>query len=223
LVFFRLVFIVGRIAMSRSSIFLSLFIAVVLPLRAAAAADRTSRPESPKEEVVRGGSADYTLQPQDFIRVQVYGEPDLTRELRISHEGEIELPHIGRVDLRRKTLRQAEDMIRKRYDADYLVNPQINLTVLEYAPRTVQVFGMVGTPGVVLFPKEEGLTLTKAISMAGSFTRLANKKLVTLKRAQPDGTTKTYTINVEDLTKGASTEDWPLQPDDVINVPERIL
>jgi polysaccharide export outer membrane protein len=75
----------------------------------------------------------------------------------------------------------------------------------------------------VTFPEEEGLTLMKAISMAGSFTRLANKQKVTLKRVQPDGAYKTYTINADDLTKGDSAEDWPLQPDDVITVPERIL
>jgi polysaccharide export outer membrane protein len=87
----------------------------------------------------------------------------------------------------------------------------------------VFVSGSVGAPGVVLFPREQGLTLLDAISRAGSFNRLADKKHVTLKRTGADGKPDTFTINAEDLMKGDSTETWPLQPNDVINVPEKIL
>jgi polysaccharide export outer membrane protein len=204
--------------------FLTILFAAALPLGAASAPEKGSRAEAARGDAAREStSGDYILQPLDMIRIQINQEPDLSRELRISQEGSVHLPLIGRLDLRTKTVRQAEEMIRKAYDADYLVNPQVNLSVIKYAPRTVQVFGMVANPGVVTFPEEEGLTLMKAISMAGSFTRLANKKMVTLKRAQPDGSYKTYTINTEDLTRGDSPDDWPLQPDDVITVPERIL
>jgi polysaccharide export outer membrane protein len=74
-----------------------------------------------------------------------------------------------------------------------------------------------------LFPREQGLTLLDAISRAGSFNRLADKRHVTLKRTNADGKSETYTINAEDLAKGNTTETWPLLPNDVITVPERIL
>jgi len=207
---------------------IGLGIAAILPLRAANAG-KPAREESAKTDASndssRGSvSPDYVLVPQDVIRVKIYQEPDLTSELRISAEGLIELPLIKRIDLKGKTIRQAEETIRKLYDADYLVDPQVNVTILEYAPRTVEVFGAVNTPGVVSFPKEEVLTLTKAISLAGSTNRLANRKAVTLKRKMPDGTFESYNINLEDLIKGDSkAENWPLQPGDVITVPERIL
>ena len=95
--------------------------------------------------------------------------------------------------------------------------------VLEYAPRSVGVFGPVAKPGLVYFPKEEGMTLSRAISEAGSFTRLANSKKVVLKRTLPSGEIQTWTINVDELTKGENKDTWPLQPGDVITVPERIL
>ncbi len=209
---------------------IGLLFAAALPSCAAPAADRparedSTRTESPKTESAREiGSADWVLQPQDLIRIQIYKEPDLSGERRISQEGTIELALVGRVELRNKTLRQAEALIRSLYDKDYLVNPQVSLIVLEYAPRSVEVFGMVQTPGVVYFPKEEGMTLTGAISRAGSFTRLANKRAVTIRRTMPDGKVETLgPINVEDLTKGGATNTWPLQQGDVINVPEKIL
>lgn len=183
-----------------------------------AGSDRSSSGGAP--EAVTG---DYVLQPQDLVRVQIFQEPDLERELRISQEASIALPLIGNVDVRNKTVRQAEDAIRKLYDADFLVNPQVNLTVLEYAPRNVHVVGAVNTPGIVVFPKEEGLTLLGAISRAGSFSRLANRKQITLKRKMANGTIETYRIDVDELMKGETADTWPLEPGDVITVPERIL
>lgn len=199
---------------------LSLFSAVLLaaqevPERKGGPAGENGRPEV--------ASGNYVLQPQDLMRIQIFQEEELNRELRISQECTVALPLIGVVDLRNKTVAQAEAIIRKAYDADYLVNPQVNITVLEYAPRSVDVVGSVNNPGVVFFPKEEGLTLIGAISRAGSFSRLANKKMVTLKRTMPDGEPKTYKIDVDAMMRGDTTETWPLQPGDVITVPERLL
>ena len=181
----------------------------------------TARADAAKAEAP--GKLDYVLQPSDLIRIQVFQEEDLNREVRISQENSVNLPLIGNVDLTGKTARQAEELIRDLYERDYLVHPQVNLIVVEYVPRNVFVLGSVGTPGVVLFPREQGLTLLDAISRAGSFNRLADKKHVTLKRTNADGKSETYTINAEDLAKGNTTETWPLQPNDVITVPERIL
>ncbi len=178
--------------------------------------------------VVGGGKADavkgdYILQPQDLIRVQILREEELNREVRVSQELTVALPLIGIVDLKGKTVRQAEEDIRNAYDKDFLVNPQVNVFVIEYWKRFVKVFGSVNAPGVVVFPPEEGLTLLGAISRAGGFSRLADNKRVILTRTTPDGRAETSTINADDLLKRGTGEDVPLLPDDVINVGERIL
>jgi polysaccharide export outer membrane protein len=202
-----------------------LVVAALLPLRAIAASE-ISVTKSPKEASgdpkSSAVSSSYVLQPQDLIRVQIYKQEGLNRDLRISQEGKITLPLIGPVDLNGKTVLQAQELIRGLYDADYFVNPQINVTVLEYAPRRVYITGAVEHQGAIDFPKEEGLTLLAAVSGAGP-TRLANKKAVILKRTLPDGRTETNKINVDDLLKGDSNETWPLQPGDVITVPERAI
>lgn len=185
-----------------------------------AASDDSSKISSQRNQ---GTKVDYVLQPSDLLKIQVFQEDDLTREVRISQEYSVKLPLIENVDLRGKTVRQAEEYIRDLFGKDYLVSPQVNLFVLEYAPRRVFVAGAVTTPGVVLFQQEQGLILIDAISRAGSFNRLADKKRVTLKRTKNDGTTETVTINVEELMKGETTQTWPLQPGDVINVPEKII
>lgn len=184
----------------------------------------SARPDNGASSATRPEAAgDRLLQPQDLIRVEVFQEKDLERQVRISQEYTITLPLIQRVDLKNKTIRQAEELIRKLYDADYLVNPQINITVLEYAPRSVNVGGAVNTAGSIAFPKEEGLTLLQAISRAGGFSRLANKKKVILTRMSAEGKPISYEIDADALEKGITSEPWPLQPDDVITVREKLL
>ncbi|ATC64399.1 sugar transporter [Nibricoccus aquaticus] len=169
-------------------------------------------------------SGDFLLQPQDLIKVQVFQEPDLLREVRISQEGTINLPLINQVDLRNKTLRQAEQLIRDLYDRDFLVNPQITLVVVEYAKRTVNVLGNVNLPGAVPFPQEQKLNLIDAITRAGGFNRLADRKRVKLTRTSTDGKSETVEINADQLmNKGASAEKWVLQVGDTVYVPERVL
>ena len=130
---------------------------------------------------------------------------------------------IGEIDVRNLTVRKAQEHIRSLYDRDYLVNPQVSLIVLEYSKRSVNVLGSVNGQGQVQFPPEQGLTLLDAISKAGGFSRLADRKRVKLTRTSPDGKKETLIINADDIAGGATTETWPLIPDDVIFVPERVL
>ncbi|MBA3849254.1 MAG: sugar transporter [Opitutus sp.] len=166
---------------------------------------------------------DYILQPLDLLRIVVFQEPDLERQVRISQEHTVNLPLIGSVDLRNKSVRQAEEVIRARYDADYLKNPQITITVLEYTQRTVQVLGAVNQPGAIAFTPEKQMDLVEAIARAGGHARIADLKNVRLTRIGPDGRSQTSTINVDELMKGASSEKRLLQKGDIIFVPERIF
>ena len=203
---------------------------LLIALLGALVTDAASQETGAKSDVAKpdlskaeAGKGDYVLQPQDLIRVQIFQEEELNREVRISQESSVNLPLIGTVDLKGKTARQAEELIRELYDRDFLVNPQVNLTVLEYAKRYVNILGAVGSPGVVLFPQEESLTLIEAITRAGGFARIADRKHVTLKRTNADGKTETSVINADDLMKGRTNDTWPLQPGDVISVPEIIF
>ncbi len=168
-------------------------------------------------------STDYVMQPSDLIRVLIFQQPDLLREVRITQEYTITLPLIGTIDLRGRTVRQAEEIIRSLYDKDYLVNPQVNLTVLEYTQRTVQVVGAVNQPGAVVFPPEQKMGLIEAIARAGGQSRIADLKRVRLTRTNAEGKAENQIINVDDMMKGNSNEQYLLQKGDVVFVPERLL
>lgn len=195
--------------------FSTLLLALCLVTASFAADDRgASKPAA---------AVDYILQPLDLLRIVVFQEPDLERQVRIGQEYNINLPLIGSIDLKGKSVRQAEELIRARYDADFLKNPQITITVLEYTPRTVQVLGAVNQAGAISFTPEQQMTIMEAIGKAGGQSRLADVRKVRLTRQTAEGKSETFTINLDDLMKGTSTEKWPLIKGDVIFVPERIL
>jgi len=168
-------------------------------------------------------SSDYQLQPGDMVRVQVFQEPDLDRELRVSQEGQIALPMIGQVEVKNRALSAVEKNVRELYDRDFLVNPQVNITVLTYQKRAVNVMGAVNMPQAIEYPPEQTLTLLDAISRAGGFNRFADRKKVLLTRTFSDGRTEKYTINADQLISGTASERWVLLKDDVIFVPESVL
>lgn len=111
-------------------------------------------------------------------------------------------------------------MIRQLYDKDYLVNPQVTVTVLRYAERTVNVIGAVNSPQAVSFPIEQGLTLLEAITRAGGFSRIANQKDVRITRTDEQGNSKTFSVNAMRLIDSRSNNLWSLQVGDVVFVPE---
>ena len=171
----------------------------------------------------RGSTAarpDYILQPLDVLKVMVFQEDEINKqgEVRISEQATITLPLIGSISVRDKTVHQAESFIRDLYDKDYLVNPQVNVNVIKYAERFVNVNGAVNTAGRVPFPLEHGLTIVGAITAAGGQNRLANLKAVKLTRKG-----ETREINVDAIMKGAGADDIPLETEDTIFVPERII
>ncbi len=167
--------------------------------------------------------ASHKLQPMDLVKIQVHREPDLDREVRVSQDSTIVVPLLGLVDVTGRTVAQVQVLITELYRQEYLVNPQINLAVIEYASRTINVLGAVNSPGLFPLPPEKNLTFLDAIARSGGFSRVANRNKVVLIRTLPDGKTVNYTIDADQLTAGELNSRWPVQDGDTILVPERLL
>src|SRR6476646_5219556 len=77
-------------------------------------------------------SADYRLGPGDQIRVQVYQNPDLTVETRVSEQGTINYPLIGAVEIGGTTIGDAEKKIAAALrSGNFLKQPQVNIVLLQ--------------------------------------------------------------------------------------------
>ena len=121
----------------------------------------------------------YKLGSGDMISVRVLGEDDLKRErVRLSDAGTMSFPVLGEIRVRGMTAGALEDYITKGLKGRYLLNPQVNVTIDEY--RNFYVNGMVEKPGG--YPFSPGLTVRKAITLAGGFKERASREKINIIR-----------------------------------------
>ncbi len=167
-------------------------------------------------------STDYRLVTDDVIQIKVFQETDLDSVLRISKEGTITFPLIGSVQVGGKTPQDAALTIKAALAKDYLVNPQVNVTVVEYAKRLFTVLGQVQRPGSYDLPDRDTLTLIQAIGMAGGYTRIADAGKITLKRTV-DGRESIMHLNAKKMAGGSTESEFPVHSGDIITVGESIF
>jgi len=164
----------------------------------------------------------YVLSPNDVVQVKIYQEDDLETKMRIGKDGTTSFPLIGVINLGGKTVAQAADLIRARLADGYLVNPQVTVSVLEYAKRRFTVLGQVQKPGTYEIPNEESMTFLQAVAMAGGYTRLANRGSVTVTR-MVGGKKTNFNLDLKSATSDLNTQPFEILPDDTITVAERIF
>ncbi|ART80929.1 polysaccharide biosynthesis/export family protein [Oceanisphaera avium] len=115
----------------------------------------------------------YTLDAGDLLKVSVYGEPDLSFDkIQLNDAGTFSFPFIGTVRAKGQTAAAVERQITQGLKGDYLVNPRVTVSILEY--RGFYINGEVRSPGG--YPFIPGMTLRKAVALAGGFTERASKR-----------------------------------------------
>lgn len=120
----------------------------------------------------------YSIGPGDMISVSVFGEPDLSvAKVKVGSNGNISIPLIGQVGVKGQTVSQLEARLESLLKAGYMKDPKVTVAILDYRP--FYVYGEVRKPGG--YPYKDGLTVEKAIALAGGFTPRASKRKVTLK------------------------------------------
>jgi polysaccharide export outer membrane protein len=196
----------------RKSVVSCFFLAAVLVLSIHSDAE-AAEASGPVEAV----EVDRKIAALDIIIVDVVGEKDLTnKEFRVSSSGTITYPYLGILEVKGKTPAEVETIIRDQLGKDYIVDPQVIVTVKEYRTRTVSVIGQVNKPGVIALPAEQKIDILEAIAQAGDLTKVANKNRIEVSRKG-----KTHKFTLDELKKQTDQEKkfW-LEPGDVIFVHE---
>src|SRR3990172_369231 len=86
-------------------------------------------------------------------------------EMRVSNDGYITFPLIGRVRVEGLTANELEKEMVRRLGKDFLVNPQVTVQVKEFASKTINVLGAVKSPGAL--PLKGPITLLETLARAG--------------------------------------------------------
>jgi polysaccharide biosynthesis/export protein VpsN len=161
-----------------------------------------------------------TLGLGDVFEMRIVREDNLPTLFTVAPDGSVDLPYIKRVQVNGLEPQQIAELVRKKLiELDFLRDPIVSVSIKEYNSKRVEVLGEVQRAGSLRF--EPGMTLLRAISLAGGFNQIANRAKVTLRR-QSKGKTRAATINVEDIIDN-KIADLPLQAGDSINVPQRVF
>jgi polysaccharide export outer membrane protein len=120
------------------------------------------------------------IRPNDLVGVSVYGEPDLTRTVRVGSDGTIRLPmlkeKIKADGLMPEELERA--IVGALKTQEILVDPFVTVTVAEYhSLLPISVAGAVKTP-ITFQPVEKTTTLLEAITRAGGLAPEAGSEIL---------------------------------------------
>lgn len=114
---------------------------------------------------------EYRLGAGDVIQVQVYGEEDLSMELPVTEQGRVDYAFVGQFELLGKTVAEVKNELHQRLLGDYLIDPQVSVTVARY--RDFYIRGEVARTGG--FQWEPGMTVRKALTLAGGLRERASR------------------------------------------------
>ena len=165
------------------------------------------------------------IRPNDLVGVSVYGEPDLTRTVRVGADGTIRLPmlkdKIKADGLMPEELEQAVAEALKTQEI--LVDPFVTVTVAEYHSLPISVAGAVKTP-ITFQPVEKKTTLLQAITRAGGLAPEAGSEILVTAPQSPAGDAPPLVrrIQVKALIDAADpAANILLEGGEEIRVPER--
>jgi polysaccharide export outer membrane protein len=161
----------------------------------------------------------YHLGPEDVISVEVFGQPNYSKTgIVIPPTARISYPLVpGGIFVGGKTVDEVSEDIKKKLD-EYIIDPQVMVTLDKVGSARYSVLGKVGSPGVKVMSRR--YNLYEAIAEAGGIEKEGDKKRVMLIRMTPNGGFSQTTFNFDKLMSG-KTEIPYLAPGDQIIVPQK--
>ncbi|MGQ0279462.1 MULTISPECIES: polysaccharide biosynthesis/export family protein [unclassified Sphingopyxis] len=166
--------------------------------------------------------------PFSELTVEVYGVPDLTREVLTDGNGRFSYPFAGIIDGAGKTTAELATEIESRLAGRYVRNPQVTVNLKASSnpallmSQAVTIDGEVTKPGQ--YPLVGKQTLMRAISLAGGITEFAKLDDVLVFR-KVQGKQYVGIYNLKAIRRG-NYSDPEIFPNDVVVVgdsPQRRL
>ncbi|WP_321325748.1 polysaccharide biosynthesis/export family protein [Thiomicrorhabdus sp.] len=152
-------------------------------------------------DTTKSTNTDYQLSSGDVISITVFAEPDLSFEsLKLNDAGSFSYPFLGEVNAQGLTALQLQNKIAAKLEGDYLVNPKVSVSILEY--RQFYISGEVKQPGG--YPYQPGLTVRRATALAGGLTERASERRITIIR-EADKNKKPKYVSMEDRVMPGDT------------------
>jgi polysaccharide biosynthesis/export protein len=180
-------------------------------------------PPPPPPEATGGPPPEYVIGPGDSLNIFVWRNPELSAGVTVRPDGRITSPLVEDVLVVGKTAtgvaREMEQRLKK-----YVKDPIVTVTVGGFVgtfDEQIRVIGEAVTPRAI--PYRANMTLLDAMIAVGGLTKYAAGNDAVLIR-NTDGRQNTYSVHIDSLIKdGDIAANVPLQPGDILIIPQRIF
>lgn len=161
----------------------------------------------------------YIIGTEDVLNISVLAPDQLNADVAVAPDGTVTFPYIGSVDAAGLTLEQLQSSVQDALADGYMQYPVVMVSLRESRSRRFFVYGEVVKPGVYFL--NENVTVLKAISMAGGFTKFGSTGGVKIMRPRKDAPGyNPIKVELKALMSGDSKVDIQLEPGDIVVVSE---
>jgi polysaccharide export outer membrane protein len=167
----------------------------------------------------------YTIGPKDILSITVYDHQDLTKRVEVAADGSFSYPLVGEIQAANLSVRQLEKRIAEAL-SEYMVGPQVSVTVEQIQSQQVRVVGEVKGPGI--YALRPASTLLETLGDARGPTVDAGLEVIvvrahTQENDQRDrvGQDRTRSLHVDlgKLLAGDMTQNIEIYSGDTVYVP----
>jgi polysaccharide export outer membrane protein len=171
----------------------------------------------PDSRVVPSVDAHYRIGADDVLTVNVWHEPEVSRNVPVRPDGKISLPLVGDVQAAGLTPTELKIALESRF-TKFLTNPDVSVIVAEIRSQRINVLGQVFRPGTyALIPP---MNVIDAVATAGGLREFAKANKIYVLRTLPSGQVERIKVEYKNVLKGKrGTEDVILQTRDTVVVP----
>jgi polysaccharide export outer membrane protein len=166
--------------------------------------------------------SEYTVGIEDVLEISVLQPEKLITTTTVAPDGSISFPYIGNVPVKGMTLGEIQEDIQAKLADGYMKYPVVSVSLQASRSRKFFVYGEVIRPGT--YAIEENVTVLKAISMAGGFTRFGSSSRVKVLRLREEGAGyQALKVNIKGVMDGDPDADIILKPEDIVVVSEGVF
>jgi polysaccharide export outer membrane protein len=194
---------------------LSLMVSGVAFCNHSMAAEKTvaTAPETKKQGAL---DSSYIIGPADVLEIQVWKEPDFSRQVLVRPDGKITFPLIGDIKASGMTTLGLKDLLTVKLNS-FVDNPEVTVIIVESHSKNFYIIGMVNRPGT--YPLGPDMTVLQALSVAGGFGEWAHKDNIRVIR-RTDGKEEILSFDYDKVISGKNLDqNILLEPNDTIIVP----
>ncbi len=153
---------------------------------------------SSSQDVINVSKNPYKIGPSDLLDIQVWNEPDVSKQVRVLIDGTIVLPLVGQINAAGLTPSQLSESLKKKL-AEYIAEPEVTVMVLEGKYNRYFIVGQIQNPGEYYI--DYPISILQAIARAGGFQEWAKKSKIFVIRQTKSGEER-IEFNYDEFVKG---------------------